>query len=115
MAAWGKYRAKKEAFDDFIEEANLEGWIKGKKETVKGLENYKEMAAAIDSDIQKEIKLSKEARKIVGASGETKKEEDKGDSKDEQWAFNMPIHVVNATKGPSENVTTAKITAFPAI
>ena len=71
------------------------------------------MAERIAADNEKEVKISKEARKLVN---KTKKAEVVGDETlDEAWVKNMPEHVVKATKGPAENVTKARIPYYPGL
>jgi hypothetical protein len=78
------------------------------------------MTAGIAADNELDINISFKARQIVKGDNATKEntaEESKNssvaaESKDEIWIYSMPHHVINATKGPSENVTTAKIQKF---
>ena len=118
--AWAKYKVKKANFDEYIEEANLEGWRQKKNGTAAGMKRYKEMTAGIKADNDLEINSSKAARAIVGGNASTEASPDvpdvegaPSDTKDEKWVYKMPVHVVKATKGPSENVTTAKIATYP--
>ena len=70
-AAWAKYKAKKVAFDDYIEEANLEGWRRGKNETAAELARYRNMTESIKVANEKEINLSNKARAIVKGENKT--------------------------------------------
>ena len=113
--AWDKYKEKKAAFDEFIEEANLEEWRKWKNETTQGIKRYKEMAEGIRVANQEEIKVSKTARKVVKSDNAAAADEKSEHTKDEKWVYNMPEHVVKAALGPTENVTTAKIPYYPGL
>ena len=114
-AAWAKYTAKKLAYDEYIEDANLKEWRKSQNASDDALSRYKNMTAGIEDANQQEINVSVIARQIIGNNATNSVEANMTvgeDSKDEAWAYEMPHHVINATKGPSENVTTAKIEKF---